>query len=87
MAVPFGKITIVGNLTPVGGTAARITPEEYETAQALDGAITGGTPQNYKKFTVTPKDGVSYRWEIGRRRAQAKEELTFTFGHLAKNLR
>ena len=50
---PHGKITIVGELTPVGGTAARITPEQYdETRQVLDGAITTGS--NYTKFKVTP---------------------------------
>ena len=50
------KIIIEGNLIPVdGGKAARITPERYETIrQVLDGDITTGTPQNYKKFTVTP---------------------------------
>ena len=50
---PHGKITIVGELTPVGGTAARITPERYETIrQVLDGDITIGS--NYTKFKVTP---------------------------------
>ena len=49
------EITIEGNLIPVGGTAARITPERYETIrQVLDGDITIGTPQNYTKFKVTP---------------------------------
>ena len=52
---PHGKITIVGELTPVGGTAARITPDRYETTQqVLADAITTGTPQNYTKFKVTP---------------------------------
>lgn len=47
------KIIIEGNLTPVGGKAARITPEQYdETRQVLDGAITTGS--NYTKFKVTP---------------------------------
>ena len=60
---PHGKITIVGELTPVGGTAARITPERYETTQqVLDGAITTGTPQNYTKFKVTPNG--TEQWEI-----------------------
>ena len=50
---PHGKITIEGNLIPVGGMAARITPERYETIrQVLDGDITIGS--NYTKFTVTP---------------------------------
>ena len=58
------EITIEGNLIPVGGMAARITPERYETtAQVLTGAITTGTPQNYTKFTVTPNG--SELWEIG----------------------
>ena len=61
---PWGKITIEGNLTPVGGTAARITPADYGTTQpVLAGAITTGTPQNYTKFTVTPNG--SEQWEIG----------------------
>ena len=59
---PHGKISIDGELTPVGGMAARITPEEYETAQVLTGAITTGSPQNYTKFTVTPNG--SELWEI-----------------------
>ena len=50
---PHGKITIVGELTPVGGTAARITPERYEEIrQVLDGDIITGS--NYTKFKVTP---------------------------------
>ena len=49
------KIIIEGELTPVGGTAARITPEDYGTTQpVLGGNITMGTPQNYTKFKVTP---------------------------------
>lgn len=61
---PHGKITIVGELTPVGGTAARITPERYEEIrQVLDGNITTGTPENYKKFIVTPTND-SELWEI-----------------------
>ena len=47
-------ITIEGNLTPVGGMAARITPQQYATInQVLDGDITTGS--NYTKFTVTPE--------------------------------
>ena len=43
---------------------ARITPENYAyTTQVLDGNITGGTPQNYKKFKVT-QDGVPL-WYVG----------------------
>ena len=58
---PHGKITIVGELTPVGGTAARITPQDYGTTQpVLAGAITTGS--NYTKFTVTPNG--SELWKI-----------------------
>ena len=58
-----GKITIEDNLTPVGGMAARITPEQYDTTrQVLDGNITMDTPQNYTKFTVTPNG--TELWEI-----------------------
>ena len=47
------EITIEGNLTPVGGMAARITPQQYATInQVLGGDITTGS--NYTKFTVTP---------------------------------
>ena len=59
------KIIIEGNLIPVdGGEAARITPERYETIrQVLDGDIITGTPENYKKFIVTPPND-SELWEI-----------------------
>ena len=58
------KIIIEGNLIPVGGTAARITPENYDTTQpVLDGNITTGTPENYTKFTVTPNG--TEQWKIG----------------------
>lgn len=57
---PHGKVAIEGNLTPEGGTAARITPKGYETTEpVLDGAITTGL--NYTKFTVTPNG--SEQWE------------------------
>lgn len=53
LPTPLYRITIVGELTPVGGTAARITPDDYGTTQpVLAGAITTGS--NYTKFTVTP---------------------------------
>ena len=55
------EITIEGNLIPVGGMAARITPERYETIrQVLDGDITIGS--NYTKFTVTPHSG--HNWSV-----------------------
>lgn len=60
------KITVDGQLNPLGGVAARITPENYNTTtQVLDGDITEGTPQNYTRFTVTPKEdsGNTYYWE------------------------
>lgn len=50
-------INIDGPLTHTG-IVARITVEntQYNTnTKVLDDDITGGTPQNYKKFTVTPK--------------------------------
>ena len=57
------EITIEGNLIPVGGMAARITPERYETIrQVLDGDITIGS--NYTKFTVTPNG--TEQWGIDR---------------------
>mgnify|MGYP000990449748 CR=1 FL=1 len=63
---PRGKINIEGELKPVGGTAARITPERYEEIrQVLDGDIITGS--NYTKFTVTPEDlggGTTQQWEI-----------------------
>lgn len=59
-----GKMIIVGDsFKPTGGIAARITPNSYgDGKQVLDGDITGGTPQNYTKFTVTP-DGTT-GWKV-----------------------
>ena len=55
------KIIIEGNLIPVDGKAARITPEQYETIrQVLGGDITTGS--NYTKFKVTPND--TEQWGI-----------------------
>lgn len=57
------RISVVGTLSK--NPAARITPEKYREfppVQVLEGNITGGTPQNYKRFTVTPKD--SEQWEV-----------------------
>ena len=60
---PLYRIKIEGELKPVGGTAARITPDDYgTTTPVLAGDITTGTPENYKKFTVTPNG--SELWEI-----------------------
>ena len=60
------EITIEGNLIPVDGTAARITPDRYETTQqVLDGDIETGS--NYTKFKVTPEDlgsGTTQQWKI-----------------------
>ncbi|UTC48134.1 hypothetical protein [Treponema vincentii] len=56
------KIIIEGNLTPVGGKAARITPEDYATTPpVLAGDITTGS--NYTKFKVTPPND-SEVWKI-----------------------
>ena len=47
-------INIVGALTGAN-PVAWITPENYEPdTKVLDGDIIIGTPQNYKKFKVTP---------------------------------
>ena len=55
------KITVNDPLSPSGGKAALITPDVYgASVQVLDGSIIAGTPQNYKKFKVTPKDGISW---------------------------
>ena len=54
------KIYLSGALT-TSGKAALITPDVYEASvQVLDGSIIAGTPQNYKKFKVTPKDGIPW---------------------------
>ena len=59
---PLYRITIEGELTPVGGTAARITPEDYATTPpVLAGDITTGS--NYTKFKVTPPND-SEVWKI-----------------------
>ena len=64
LPTPLYRITIVGGLTPVGGTAARITPDDYGTTQpVLAGDITTGS--NYTKFTVTPTNNGTELWEIG----------------------
>ena len=55
-----------GTFTMEGGKAARITvpDSQYQlSTQVLDGSITDGTPQNYTKFTVTPKDTTP--WYVG----------------------
>ena len=58
---PRYRIKIEGELKPVGGTAARITPDDYGTTQpVLAGDITTGS--NYTKFTVTPNG--SELWKI-----------------------
>ena len=61
-------ININDVLSPAGGIAARITPASYgDNVKVLDGDITGGTPQNYTKFTVTPKDlgsGTVQEWKV-----------------------
>ena len=55
-------------MTPVGGTAARITPQQYEAInQVLTGDTTTGSPFNHKRFTVTPQvfDGdIIQTWKI-----------------------
>ncbi|MFC1240119.1 InlB B-repeat-containing protein [Treponema vincentii] len=76
-------ITIDGTLT---GTApvARITVPNtaYNTsAQVLAGTITGGSPQNYTKFTVTPQDVVDGKmfWYItaaGKLKAEVEDLQT-----------
>lgn len=55
-------ITVGGALSPVGGTAARITPETYAptTPRVLDGPAVGS---GHAKFTVTPRG--SDQWRVG----------------------
>ena len=53
-------ITIDGSLS--SNPAARITPQSYTATTVLTGTITGGSPQNYTKFTVTPNG--SELWKI-----------------------
>ena len=48
------KITVDSSLSPAGGIAARITPEQYTAGtQVLNGSAVG---TEYGKFKVTPKD-------------------------------
>ena len=57
-----GGIVFGGGVYLNGGTAARITPDDYGTTQpVLAGDITTGS--NYTKFTVTPNG--TELWEIG----------------------
>lgn len=61
-------IHLDSELTPAGGKAARITVADDKylfTTQVLHGAITGGTPQNYTKFTVTPQIMPAQNWKVG----------------------
>ena len=46
-------ITVDGTLS--NNPAARITPQSYTATTVLTGNITGSSPQNYTKFTVTPQ--------------------------------
>ena len=63
-------ITVSGPLS--NNPVARITPENYEPspgvfAQVLTGDITAGSPPNYLRFKVTPKDlgsGDTQEWEV-----------------------
>ena len=58
-----GGIVFGGGVYLNGGTAARITPDDYGTTQpVLAGDIPTGTPQNYTKFKVTPNG--TELWEI-----------------------
>ncbi|UTC50689.1 right-handed parallel beta-helix repeat-containing protein [Treponema sp. OMZ 855] len=63
------KIKLDGVLSGVA-PVARITVSNNKylpSTQVLDGDITEGTPQNYTKFTVTPKTlggGSTQQWEI-----------------------
>ena len=72
------KITVGGQLNPLGGVAAAcITPENYNaTTQVLDGDITEGTPQNYTRFTVTPKG--SDVWKVNSEGKLFLHETTIT---------
>jgi len=59
------KITVDGTLSPMGGIAARITPNNYaDNKQVLTGGTVGS---NYTKFAVTPdvkEDGIAQTWTI-----------------------
>ena len=58
------KITVDGQLNPLGGIAARITPEDYNTTtQVLTGSAVA---TQYTKFAVTPKEtgGKTLYWEV-----------------------
>ena len=57
MSPSNARITVTAPLT-AEAPVARITPKTYSLfplVKVLDGNITGGTPQNYTKFAVTPK--------------------------------
>ncbi|MGI5083421.1 InlB B-repeat-containing protein [Treponema putidum] len=57
MSPSNARITVTAPLT-AEPPVARITPKTYSLfprVKVLDGNITGGTPQNYTKFAVTPK--------------------------------
>ena len=53
-----GKTITVDSTLTSTDPVARITPQSYRETPVLTGNITGGSPQNYTKFTVTPQDVV-----------------------------
>ena len=67
-------ITVDGQLNPLGGGAACITPENYNTTtQVLDGSAVG---TEHAKFTVTPKG--SDVWKVNSEGELFLHETTIT---------
>ena len=58
-----GKTITVDSTLTSTDPVARITPQSYRETPVLTGNITDSSPQNRKKFTVTPNG--SELWEIG----------------------
>ena len=61
-----GKTITVDSTLTSTDPVARITPQSYtENTPVLTGTITGGSPQNRKKFIVPPTNNGTELWEIG----------------------
>ena len=60
------KITVDSSLSPAGGTAARITPEQYTAGTQVLTADSGVTLANETyKFAVTPQTSPAQQWTVG----------------------
>ncbi|MCL2791651.1 MAG: fibronectin type III domain-containing protein [Spirochaetaceae bacterium] len=61
-----GRMINITNDFTAGGQVARITPNAYPPPdrQVLSGNVTGGTPANHTRFTVTPQQPGNIQWVV-----------------------